>query len=160
MEQAQVFVSLDAAKLDFESEQRGGTPALLLIARAPTGDAATARLDARVDGLDQVRRLEARAQLREDAELMERERFVEALLERIWVPRRASRAAHLRWAPPNHAAGVNAGSVRSRCQRARSNGSPVCMMCSSIGTMRRAIAQSALVLSPPFRALSASYAGR
>jgi hypothetical protein len=81
-------------------------------------------------------------------------------LERIWVPRHVSRAAHIQWAPPNHAAGVNTGSVRSRCQRARSNGSPVCMMCSSIGTMRRAIAHSALVLRPPFRALSASYAGR
>ena len=51
---------------------------------------------------------------------------------------------------------AKAGRCRAASQRARSNGSPRCRTASKSGTSLRATAHTALVLSPPLRARSAS----
>src|SRR5712692_6943277 len=65
----------------FEIEQRGCQPSLLLLAVAPMIDSRCPILHARVNGLEDVRRLQADPQLAEEAEPVERQRLLKALIQ-------------------------------------------------------------------------------
>jgi hypothetical protein len=74
-----VGVAFHSTELRFERHQGGRTPALLLIARAPARDPPPACLDPRHHGFEQIGGLEARPELGEHAEPIQREGFVESV---------------------------------------------------------------------------------
>jgi hypothetical protein len=80
-ERRQVAISAHAAEPGFDVEERGGEPALLLVARLPVVDLRRALLDQRVDGLDAVRRREAEAELGVQPEPVESQRLLQAFVE-------------------------------------------------------------------------------
>jgi hypothetical protein len=88
-------VTLDPPQERLDVEQGGGNPAVVLIGRAPGGDAAEPPGEMGIDGLQTVGGLEAYAGLGEEAQAMQGERLPEGLLPRTaGVP------------PQDHAGGV------------------------------------------------------
>ncbi len=81
LQQGQVCLAANAAKVLLKVQQRRCTTALLLITRAPVIDALRFAFNLRHHALDQVRGVERAAQRVGQIEAMQRERFVQALLQ-------------------------------------------------------------------------------
>src|SRR6185312_5478507 len=81
LEQGQMAIRLHPTELSLEGPQCRRAPAQLLIARAPARHAMRLGLESRHHTLDQIRRLETHAELREHVESMEREGFLKAFGE-------------------------------------------------------------------------------
>ena len=74
-------VPADAPESRLDVQEGHGQPALLLVRATPLGHPGCVALHKRQDGLEAVRRLQADPELGEEAEVVERQGFLEALVK-------------------------------------------------------------------------------
>ena len=83
LQQEQLVVALHAAQAGFELQDGGGAAAQFLITRAPVTHALRVAFELRHHILDQVRRLEADDELREDADPMQRQLVLQPIVQAL-----------------------------------------------------------------------------